>query len=84
MRASGEWGEFFPIEISPFGYNETVAQEYFPLSKDDCGEQGWAWREDEETSSYHGAYYEAKDINEYDEKVVGYEVAQKNIDEVLS
>ncbi len=32
--ASGgvEWGEFFPIELSPFAYNETVAQEYFPLN----------------------------------------------------
>lgn len=84
MRASGEWGEFFPIEISPFGYNETVAQEYFPLSKDDCKKQGWSWREDEETSSYHGANYQTKNIDEYDEKIVGYEVAQKNIDEVLS
>ncbi len=30
--ASCEWGEFFPIELSPFAYNETVAQEYFPLN----------------------------------------------------
>ena len=29
-----EWGEFFPSSISPFGYNETVAQEYFPLTKE--------------------------------------------------
>ncbi|MDD5770546.1 MAG: hypothetical protein PHE25_06250, partial [Candidatus Gracilibacteria bacterium] len=29
-----EWGEFFPSSISPFGYNETVAQEYFPISRD--------------------------------------------------
>lgn len=26
-----EWWEFFPSSISPFWYNETVAQEYFPL-----------------------------------------------------
>ena len=31
MKETGEWGEFFPIELSPFAYNETVAQEYFPL-----------------------------------------------------
>ena len=31
MKKTGEWGEFFPIELSPFDYNETVAQEYFPL-----------------------------------------------------
>jgi hypothetical protein len=31
MKKTGEWGEFFPIELSPFCYNETVAQEYFPI-----------------------------------------------------
>ena len=30
-----EWGEFFPASMSPFGYNETVAQEYFPLSREE-------------------------------------------------
>ncbi|MDD5769471.1 MAG: hypothetical protein PHE25_00740 [Candidatus Gracilibacteria bacterium] len=34
MMETGEWGEFFPSSISPFGYNETVAQEYFPISRD--------------------------------------------------
>jgi hypothetical protein len=34
MTKTGEWGEFFPSSISPFGYNETVAQEYYPLSRD--------------------------------------------------
>jgi hypothetical protein len=32
---TGEWGEFFPSSLSPFGYNETVAQEYYPLTRDD-------------------------------------------------
>jgi hypothetical protein len=27
-----EWWEFFPSSLSPFGYNETVAQEYFPIN----------------------------------------------------
>ncbi|MBI3535652.1 MAG: hypothetical protein HY072_09250 [Deltaproteobacteria bacterium] len=31
MRLDGEWGEFFPFDISPFAYSETVAQEYFSL-----------------------------------------------------
>jgi len=29
MRKTGEWGEFFPSAISPFKYDETVAQEHF-------------------------------------------------------
>ena len=35
MKSTGEWGEFFPHEMSPFGYNETVAQEYFPMTEDE-------------------------------------------------
>ena len=35
MMADGEWGEFFPASMSPFGYNETVVQEYFPLSREE-------------------------------------------------
>lgn len=30
-----EWGEFFPIKISTLCYNETPANKYFPLSKED-------------------------------------------------
>ncbi|EKD44677.1 MAG: hypothetical protein ACD_71C00047G0001 [uncultured bacterium (gcode 4)] len=36
MKKTGEWGEFFPSSLSPFGYNETVAQEYYPLTKDEA------------------------------------------------
>jgi hypothetical protein len=40
MKSTGEWGEFFPMSMSPFGYNETIAQEYFPLKKDQA--QKWS------------------------------------------
>jgi hypothetical protein len=39
------YGEFFPTELSPFGYNETVAQEYFPLGKSEVEAKGFKWRE---------------------------------------
>ncbi|MEK7529234.1 MAG: hypothetical protein AAB592_05700 [Patescibacteria group bacterium] len=29
MRETGEWGEFFPMSISPFPYEHTVAKDYF-------------------------------------------------------
>ena len=32
MKETQEWGEFFPSSISPFGYNHTVAIEYFPMT----------------------------------------------------
>jgi len=32
MKKAWEWWEFFPSSISPFGYNETVANEYYPIT----------------------------------------------------
>ncbi len=55
MKKSGEWGEFFPISLSPFGYNETVAQEYYPLKREEVLEKGWKWRDEEdESAAYQG------------------------------
>ena len=45
MKEDGEWGEFFPSTMSSFAYNETVAQEYFPLSKEEVKAKGWMWKE---------------------------------------
>jgi len=42
-----KYGEFFPPEISPFAYNETIAQEYFPLTKEVALNQGFRWKEPE-------------------------------------
>ncbi len=83
MRSTGEWGEFFPTEISPFGYDETVAMEHFPLSQWEALKRWWKWKWEEETSSYHGPYYTPLSVRNYDEKIVGYETAKKNIDEVI-
>ena len=35
MIGMWEWGEFFPSSLSPFGYNETVAMEYFPMTREE-------------------------------------------------
>ena len=43
MMKTGEWGEFFPSFISPFGYNETVAQEYFPLNQTEALKKEFVW-----------------------------------------
>ena len=45
MKNTEEWGEFFPTEISPFSYNESVVQEYFPLKKEEVLKKGWKWKE---------------------------------------
>jgi hypothetical protein len=45
MQMDGEWGEMFPISASPFGYNETMAQDYIPLTEDETTAQEWKWIE---------------------------------------
>ncbi len=47
MRKMNEYGEFFPKEISPFAYNETINQDYFSITKEEAIKQGFKWRESE-------------------------------------
>ena len=48
MRTSGEYGEFFPPGLSPFSYNETIAQDYFTSDKDSVLRKGFIWKDPEE------------------------------------
>ncbi|NOS67976.1 MAG: hypothetical protein HOO67_06495 [Candidatus Peribacteraceae bacterium] len=45
MIDAGGFGGFFPIHLSPFGYNETNAAESYPLRKEDVIARGWKWRD---------------------------------------
>ncbi|MEK7174157.1 MAG: hypothetical protein AAB759_00670 [Patescibacteria group bacterium] len=40
-----KYGEFFPSELSPFAYNESFAQDEFPLSKAEAESSGYQWNE---------------------------------------
>ncbi len=71
IEGAFEWGEFFPMRLSPFGYNETVAAEYFPLSEAEAATLGAAWRpEKEKQAQYFGAKIEVpENIAEVDESI---------------
>ncbi len=71
MEKAREWGEFFPVSISPFGYNETVAQEYFPLLKDQVLSNNWNWKDEEDGSkNYMGPKIEVpNNISDTDESI---------------
>lgn len=43
-KTTEEFGEFFPMNMSPFAYNESVAQDYFPLKKEQAAILGARWR----------------------------------------
>lgn len=42
-----KYGEFFPIEISPYPYNDTIGQDYMPLTKNEAEAQGYSWKIDQ-------------------------------------
>ncbi|MBI4059677.1 zinc-ribbon domain containing protein [Candidatus Giovannonibacteria bacterium] len=46
MTRRGEFGENLGGMASPFAYNETVAMEHFPLSKEDALSKGYLWQDD--------------------------------------
>jgi hypothetical protein len=48
MKRTGEYGEFFPVQYSAFPYNETVAHEYFPMTKEQVEAKGWQWKDKEQ------------------------------------
>lgn len=51
MKETGEWGEYFPVAISPFKYNESCAGLHFPLSREEILNKGWQWKEMKEEVS---------------------------------
>ncbi len=46
MKSTQEWGQFPPMENSPWAYNETMAQVYYPLTKEEVIAKGLAWKDD--------------------------------------
>jgi len=45
MQKTGEWGLFFPRELSPFAYNESIINEYHPLKREEALALGYRWRD---------------------------------------
>lgn len=43
MKETGEWGEFFPPEYSPFAYNISNAGIFMPLTKEKAVAKGFRW-----------------------------------------
>jgi hypothetical protein len=39
-----KYGEFFPYNLSFYAYNETNAQDYFPIDRAEAERRGWLWR----------------------------------------
>jgi len=62
LKSKGQWGEFFPASLSPFGYDESVAQEHFPLNHEKTEQLGFKWSGYEEKISGSDKIIEASDL----------------------
>lgn len=43
MKKNGEWGEWFPVYMTPFSYNESIVNEYSPKTKEQALSYGYKW-----------------------------------------
>lgn len=42
-----KFGEFFPVEFSPYDYNESIVFDLYPTDKQNAVRQGYSWKENE-------------------------------------
>lgn len=81
MKTTGEWGEFFPIAISSFGYNETKAFENYPLSKEEILQRGWLWSDFDQPPVTDIKLIQAEsipsDINDVPDDILNYIIASE-------
>lgn len=65
MQKTGEWGEFFPLHMSQFAYNETSAMDYYPLTKEEAINIGSYWQDLISDQKFDGEGYTPGDIGYY-------------------
>jgi len=69
MRATGEWGAFFPPRLAPFAYNESNGMDYSPLSRDEACRRGFVWL-DETRDEPHAAPVELPEaLDDADDRI---------------
>lgn len=82
MKKNGEWGEFFPVKYLPFYYNETLAQEYYPMTKDEAQQKGYLWMDEIPMPIVPQTYQLPDSMQEVDSNVLQEnlvcEICQKN------
>lgn len=70
MTSTAEYGEFFPISTSSFSYNESVAHEYYPLTKQQALAKGYKWSEEENISKVPQTYKVPENIENVPDSVL--------------
>lgn len=47
LQETNQYGNFFSISLNPFAYNETIAFDHYPLTKEQAIKLGYSWKEEE-------------------------------------
>lgn len=69
MKKNGEYGEFFPPELSPFAYNNTMANFYYPQKEATAKSLGWQWSKDK-TDYQSQTYQVPEDIRQVKDDIL--------------
>jgi len=78
MKKTGEWGEYFPVECSPFQYNLSMAQDHFPLTKEQALGQGHTWRDEDKKEHKPASCEVPSKINDVSADICGNILACKS------
>ncbi|MFA5947614.1 MAG: hypothetical protein WC806_01400 [Candidatus Gracilibacteria bacterium] len=70
MKKTGEWGEFFSVKNSPFAYNETSAQAYYPLTEKESLAKGYKWKPIDKKEYQKSNYKIPEKIKDVDDGIV--------------
>ncbi|KKQ21301.1 MAG: hypothetical protein US33_C0005G0011 [Parcubacteria group bacterium GW2011_GWC1_36_9] len=77
MKKEKVYGDFLPSFLSPFGYNETLAQEYYPMTEQEARKKSFNWQS-QTTGAYSKETVKEKDMPE----TIG-EVSEDILNQVL-
>ena len=69
MQSTAEWGQFFPMYLSGLGYNETVAQELYPLIESQALSLHGLWYKDENNKETEVKKYVPHDIADISDSI---------------
>lgn len=70
MLSTGEYGNFFPMSLSPFYYNETAAQYFYPLNESQVKALGGHWADTAVKTKTHTDYKIPAKINDVTDDIL--------------
>lgn len=53
MKETKEYGEYFPMKLCAFAYNESFAPDLFPMTKEEVLSRGWRWYEEQKNNKHY-------------------------------